>query len=154
MRIWVDADACPRAILDIILRAALRRGVAVVFVANKDLPLPSNPLISSVRVQRGADIADAHIAANTQAGDMVITHDIPLAAQLVAIGAIVIDPRGDLYDEDNIRERLSIRNFMHQLREDGVRTGGPAAFGQKSRQHFADTFDRELTRALRAAGMG
>jgi uncharacterized protein YaiI (UPF0178 family) len=154
MTIWVDADACPRVIVDIIIRAALRRRVAVVFVANKDLPLPSDPLIRPVRVQRGTDVTDAHIAENARGGDLVITHDIPLAAQLVSAGVTVIDPRGDLYDPDNIRERLSIRNFMHQLREDGVKTGGPAAFGQKSRQRFADTFDRELTRSLRAAGIG
>jgi uncharacterized protein YaiI (UPF0178 family) len=125
LTVWVDADACPGPIKEILVRAALRRSVRTVFVANKFIALPQSPFLT--------------------------THDIPLAALLVAKGVTVIDPRGELYSEENVRERLSIRNFMHDLREEGVRTSGPAAFGQKSSQAFANTYDRELTRALRSA---
>jgi len=150
MRIWVDADACPGPVRDIILRAADRLAIPVVFVANKLLPLPVSPNVSSVRVSKGADVADGYIASHAQSGDTVITHDIPLAAALVALGVVVIDPRGDLYDADNVRERLSIRNFMHQLREEeGVLTGGPAAFDQRARRLFAQTLDRHLARTVK-----
>lgn len=149
MRIWVDADACPGPVKDIILRAAEKRGVPVVFVANKAIFLPPSPLFSTIRVEKGADVVDAYIVEHTSPGDLVVSQDIPLAAQLVPRGMVVMSPHGERFDAENIRERLSIRDFMHQVREEGVITGGPAPFGDKARQRFANTFDRELTRALR-----
>ena len=151
MRIWVDADACPGAVRDIVLRAAERLRVSTVFVANKRLSLPRSEYVSSVQVGAGLDVADQHIASNAQSGDLAITQDIPLAALLVARGAVVMDPRGELFTPENIDERLSVRNFMQELREGGVMTGGPAGFSAQDRQQFAATFDRELTR-LRKAG--
>lgn len=149
MTVWVDADACPGPIKEILVRAAQRRQVLTVFVANKHIALPDHPNLSAVRVGAGQDVTDAHIAQVAQPGDLVISHDIPLAAQLVGNGITVIDPRGELYTQENVRERLSIRNFMHDLREEGVRTSGPQAFGSQASQAFANTYDRELTRALR-----
>ncbi|MBI4863466.1 MAG: DUF188 domain-containing protein [Candidatus Riflebacteria bacterium] len=128
--------------------------IPTVFVANKLLPLPVSPNVSSVRVSRGADVADGYIVTHAEADDVAITADIPLAAALVGLGLVVIDPRGDLYDADNVRERLSIRDFMHQLREEGVMTGGPAAFDTRTRRLFAQALDRELTRAIRRQGDG
>lgn len=152
MRIWVDADACPGAVRDIVLRAAERLRVPAVFVANKRLTLPRSSFVSSVQVGAGLDVADQHLAANAQAGDLAVTQDIPLAALLVARGVVVLDPRGELFTPDNIDERLSVRNFMHELREGGVMTGGPSGFGPQDRQQFAATFDRELTRLLKEGG--
>ena len=149
MTVWVDADACPGPIKEILIRAAQRRAVKTVFVANKHIALPDHPHLATIRVAQGQDVTDAHIAEVANPGDLVISHDIPLAAQLVAKGIAVIDPRGELYTAENVRERLSIRNFMHDLREDGVRTQGPASFGSSASQAFANTYDRELTRALR-----
>jgi uncharacterized protein len=151
MKIWVDADACPGAVRDIVLRAAERMQVATVFVANKRLTLPRSEYVSSVQVGAGLDVADQHIAAHAQAGDLAVTQDIPLAALLVARGAVVMDPRGELFSPENIDERLSMRNFMQELREGGVMTGGPSGFSAQDKQQFAATFDRELTR-LRKAG--
>ena len=152
MRIWVDADACPGAVRDIVLRAAERLRVPTVFVANKRLALPRSEVVSSVQVGAGLDVADQHIAANAQAGDLAVTQDIPLAALLVARGAVVMDPRGELFSPENIDERLSVRNFMQELREGGVMTGGPAGFSAQAKQQFAATFDRELTRLRKAGG--
>lgn len=149
LTVWVDADACPGPIKEILVRAARRRSVRTVFVANKLIALPDHPCLSTIRVGAGPDVTDARLVEIARPGDLVISHDIPLAAQLVANGVIVIDPRGELYSAENVRERLSIRDFMHDLREEGVRTSGPAAFGQQSAQAFANTYDRELTRALR-----
>lgn len=149
LTVWVDADACPGPIKEILVRAAQRKSVRTVFVANKFIALPDHPCLATIRVGSGADVTDAHIVEIAHRGDLVISHDIPLAAQLVENGVTVIDPRGELYSAENVRERLSIRNFMHDLREDGVRTSGPAAFGQRASQAFANTYDRELTRALR-----
>ena len=150
MRIWVDADACPGAVRDIVLRAAERLQVPTVFVANKRLALPRSEYVSSVQVGAGLDVADQHIAASAQAGDLAITQDIPLAASLVARGAVVMDPRGELFTPENIDERLSLRNFMQELREGGVMTGGPSGFSAQDKQQFAATFDRELTRLRKA----
>lgn len=149
MKIWVDADACPGPVKEIVIRAAERRSVAAVFVANKVIALPSSPWLSTIRVEKGADVVDAYIIEHAATGDLAISQDIPLAAELVPRGVAVLSPHGELFDAENIRERLSIRNFMHQVREDGVITGGPAPYGDKSRQRFADAFDRELTRAMR-----
>lgn len=148
-RIWVDADACPGPVKEIVVRAALRLGIPAIFVANKDIQLPTSPLLSSVRVAKGADVVDAHIAEAARGGDLAVTQDIPLAAQLVPKGVIVLSPHGEVFTPENVRERLSIRNFMHDLRQDGVITSGPAAFGNAARQAFANALDRELARALR-----
>lgn len=146
MKIWVDADACPGPVRDIIVRAAQRLQVPTVFVANKRLNLPRSEFVSSVQVGAGLDVADGHIAAGAQAGDLAITQDIPLAALLVPKGVVAIDPRGELFSEENIAERLSVRNFMQELRESGVMTGGPGGFSAQDRQQFAAALDRELTR--------
>lgn len=151
MKIWIDADACPGPVKEIVLRAVLRLRVPAVFVANKRLTLPVSEFLSTVQVKHGLDVADAHIAANAQRGDLAVTQDIPLAALLVKKGVVTLDVRGEPFTEENIDERLSIRNFMQGLREGGVTTEGPAGFGAKDKQRFAASFDRELTRLVREA---
>ena len=149
MRIWIDADACPGPVREIVLRASERLQVPVVFVSNGQLALPRSSLASTVRVGKGLDVADQHIAAHAAAGDLAVTQDIPLAALLVPKGVVTLDPRGVLFDEDNIAERLSVRDFMTELREAGVSTSGPKGFGPADRQRFAATLDRELGRLVR-----
>lgn len=149
LKIWVDADACPRAVKDIIFKASLRLRVPLCLVANSYLALPSEPLFSSVQVQKGADIADMYIFENITAKDLVITADIPLAARVVEKGATAINPRGEVYTEENVSERLSMRDFMQGLRDNGVDTGGPKPFGPKDKERFANSIDRILTRMLR-----
>ncbi len=142
--IWVDADACPKAVKEILYRAADRVGVTVILVANQSLDVPGSPHIQSVQVPMGFDVADNHIAQSAASGDLVITADIPLAAEVVAQGCMAINPRGELYTEENIRERLNMRDFMATLRSSGVETGGPPPFGQSDRQSFANQLDRFL----------
>jgi hypothetical protein len=142
--IWVDADACPKAVKEILYRAADRVGVTVILVANQSLAVPGSPHIHSVQVPMGFDVADNHIAQSAAPGDLVITADIPLAAEVVAQGCMAIHPRGELYTEENIRERLNMRDFMATLRSSGVETGGPPPFGQSDRQSFANQLDRFL----------
>lgn len=154
MRIWIDADACPAAVKEIVLRAAERVQVKVVFVANKPLSLPRSEWVSSVVVGKGLDVADAHLSAQAERGDLAVTQDIPLAALLVKKGVITLDVRGEPFTEDNIDERLSVRNFMQELRESGVAAGGPKSFGPQDRQRFAASLDRELSRAVRAVRGG
>jgi uncharacterized protein YaiI (UPF0178 family) len=149
LKIWIDGDALPGEVRDIILRAAQRLRVAIVLVANKNLHVPAHPLISFVRVAQGPDVADAYILDSSTAGDFCITADIPLAALLVAKGLTVIDPRGDLYSEETVGERLAIRDWMTGLREAGVQTGGPPPFDAKAKQRFAARFDHLITKALR-----
>lgn len=149
MRIWIDADACPAPVKEIVIRAATRLEVPVVFVANQPQRIPVSPFISTVHVGKGLDVADMHIAGNAAAGDLAVTQDIPLAAELVKKGVVTLDPRGELFTEENVDERLSVRDFMTELREGGVMTGGPRGFGPQDRQRFAATFDRELSRLLR-----
>ena len=150
MRIWVDADATPRAVKDIIFRAALRLELETFLVANQRLQVPANnPFVSFIHVRQGLDVADMHIAEQAVPGDLAITADIPLAAALVEKGVRAIDPRGEEYSEANIGERLSIRNFMDSLRSTGVETGGPKPYGQRDKQAFAGTFDRLLTQMMR-----
>ena len=149
MKIWVDADACPGAVKGIIAAAANRRAVATVFVANKPLALPASACITSVQVDRQADAADIYIKEHAQRFDLVVTADIPLAHALVPMGVVVIDPRGDKFTDDNIGERLSLRNLIYDLRATGEVTGGPKQFGDKEKRAFAATFDRELTRLLK-----
>ena len=150
MKLWVDADACPGPVRDILLRASQRLQIPIVFVANKALSLPRSELVSSVRVSIGLDAADKYIAKQAQSGDLAVTQDIPLAALLVPKGVVVLDPRGELFTEENVSERLSVRNFMQDLRESGVVTGGPSGFSAQDRQRFAATLDRELTRLLKS----
>ena len=149
MKIFVDADACPSAVKDIVIRAAERLSVNAIFVANKNLRLPPSRHVSTVRVGMGLDVADGHIARSAQAGDLAITADIPLAAALVARGVVVLDLRGTVYTEETVGEALALRNFHHELREGGVATSGPPGFGAKQAREFAGAFDRELSKALR-----
>ncbi|MBL8445175.1 MAG: YaiI/YqxD family protein [Zoogloeaceae bacterium] len=141
MHIWVDADACPAAVKEILFRAATRRQLPLTLVANQVLRTPASPLIRMVQVPGGFDEADKYIVAHVQAGDLVITADIPLAAEVVAKDARALSPRGELYGKDNIRGLLDMRNFMDTLRSTGVETGGPSAFGAADRQVFANRLD-------------
>jgi len=145
-QIWVDADACPKVIKEILYRAADRVGLPLILVANQPLQVPGSRYIRSIQVAAGFDVADNHIVQQAEAGDLVITADIPLAAEVVAKGCLALNPRGDLYTEDNIRQRLNMRDFMDTLRSSGVDTGGPAALSQADRQAFANQLDRLLAR--------
>jgi uncharacterized protein YaiI (UPF0178 family) len=148
MRIWIDADACPRDVKDVVFRASARRGIVVFLVANKALfAPPAQPLVKAVQVPGGPDVADDHIVHNAVAGDLAITADIPLAARLVPLRVHVIDPRGVIYDEETIGERLSVRDFMTEVRDLGGTTGGPAAFSARDKQRFAAAFDGLMARA-------
>lgn len=147
MKIWVDADACPRDVKDVIAKAAERKQLAVVFVSNGSLTLPRSPLLSFVRVAQGLDVADGYIATHVQPGDLAVTQDVPLAAQLVPLGVTVLDPRGELYDADSVKERLAMRDLMKELRDSGVVTGGPKGWDARDKQQFANALDRVLTRA-------
>ncbi|HUF68988.1 MAG TPA: YaiI/YqxD family protein [Longimicrobiales bacterium] len=150
MKIWIDADAAPRDVKEIVFRAARRLEVRVVMVANQGLAVPpGNDYVEAVWVRGGPDVADQHIADNAAAGDVAVTADIPLAAILVEKGLHVIDPRGDQYTGENVRERLSVRDFMDSLRGAGVETGGAKPYGPKDRQSFAAALDRILTRLRR-----
>jgi uncharacterized protein YaiI (UPF0178 family) len=144
LRIWVDADACPAVIKEILFRAAQRTRRPLVLVANQLLRVPASPWIRALQVPKGFDVADNHIVAHVAAGDLVITADIPLAAAVIERGANALNPRGEFYSAENIRELLDLRNFMDTLRATGVETGGPAAFGQADRQAFANRLDRFL----------
>ena len=146
MQIWVDADACPQVIKDILYRAADRVQVMTTLIANMPLRTPPSAFIKTVRVPKGFDVADHYIVQQLQPGDLVITADIPLAAEVVKRGAHALDPRGDLYSEDNVNERLAMRNLMQELRSTGDIVGGPPAFGSSDRQRFANQLDRFLTR--------
>ena len=146
MRIWVDADACPRAVKEILYRAANRMGLLLTLVANKPLRTPPSPLIRAIQVADGLDVADNEIVRRLEPGDLVVTADIPLAAEVVARGAHALDPRGEIFSEETIGERLSLRNFMDEMRGAGVETGGPASFGKGDSQAFANALDRLLAR--------
>jgi uncharacterized protein YaiI (UPF0178 family) len=151
MRIWVDADACPGVVREILFRAADRRGLSLVLVANQPIRCPPSPFISAVQVAKGFDVADNHIVQALAAGDLVITADIPLAAELLAKGGHAINPRGERYSPDTIRERLVMRDFMDLMRGTGQVTGGPPPLGQADRQAFANALDRLLTQLARTA---
>lgn len=149
-RIWIDADAAPADVKDIVARAALRLELETFLVANRRLATPANnPFVNAVRVDGGPDVADDHIAEHATTGDLAVTADIPLAARLVEKGVITLDPRGVEYTRENIGERLSIRDFMDGLRSTGVETGGPRGWGAKDKQAFAGALDRALTRLSR-----
>jgi len=146
MQIWVDADACPAVIKEILFRAAERVKIPLVLVANKPLRTPPSPHIRSLQVPGGIDVADNRIVELAQSGDLVITADIPLAAAVIGKGGQALNPRGELYTRENIGERLALRNFLGELRNTGVMTGGPASLGLGDRQAFANQLDRILTR--------
>lgn len=149
MKIWIDADAAPGAVKEIVFRASARLGLDTALVANQRMSTPtSNPRVTSVVVPGGPDVADQHIIDHAAEGDLAITADIPLAAALVERGVLVLDPRGERYTEANVRERLSVRDFMDALRSSGVETGGPKPYGPKEKQAFANALDRLLTRRL------
>ena len=147
MRIWVDADACPNPVKEILFRAAKRLKIALTLVANKPLRTPPSAYINTIQVPAGFDMADDRIAAELRAGDIVITADIPLAAAVLDKAGRVLDPRGELYTRDNIEARLTLRKFMDELRTSGVDTGGPRPFNQSDRQAFARQLDRLLAQA-------
>lgn len=144
MQIWVDADACPKVIREILFRAAERREIKVVLVANQPMSIPVSRFIAAKRVPPGFDVADNYIISQVQAGDLIITADIPLAAEAVDKGAYVINPRGELYTADTIRQRLTMRNFMEEMRSTGQVTGGPPPLNQADRRAFANTLDSLL----------
>jgi uncharacterized protein YaiI (UPF0178 family) len=146
MHIWVDADACPSTIKEILYRAAERVGAPLTLVANQPLRIPPSKLIRTVQVRRGFDEADKYIAERMQTGDLVVTADIPLAAQVIEKGGEAINPRGERYTPENIRERLALRDFMEELRGAGEITGGPPPMTPADRQAFANALDRLLAR--------
>ena len=145
-QVWVDADACPGPVKEILFRAAERAQVPVTLVANQWLRTPGSRFVQALQVQGGFDVADDSIAERAGPGDLVVTQDIPLASRVLANGADAIDPRGERFTADNIAERLSVRNFMEELRGAGVQTGGPAAFSARDRQAFASQLDAWLAR--------
>lgn len=152
MRIWVDADACPKAVKEILYRAATRRQIHTSFVANSPLTLPRSEFLHFILVGAGFDVADREIARLMSPGDLVITADIPLAADAIEQGGVALNPRGSLYTGDNVKSALAMRNFMDDLRGAGTLTGGPAAFSQRDRTAFANQFDRILTSRLGSSG--
>ena len=149
MKIWVDADACPVAIREILYRAAARTGVRVTLIANQPVSVPRSPHINTIQVASGFDRADDEIVERLQAGDLVITSDIPLAADAIEKDGLVLSPRGERLTKDNIGARLNMRDFMESMRASGVATGGPPAFGQGDKKAFADQLDRLLAKAAK-----
>ena len=150
MQIWVDADACPVVIREIIVRAAQRRQIMATFVANQPIPLPPSPWLKSLQVSGGFDVADDEIVRRVAAGDLVITQDIPLAAEVLAKGASALNPRGERYTANTIGPRLQMRDFMDTMRSSGIHGGGPPPLNQTDRREFANQFDRLLQQAQRA----
>jgi hypothetical protein len=149
MHIWVDADACPAVIKDILFRAAERTKTGMTLVANTLLSTPPSKFVRAIQVARGFDVADDEIGKRLAPGDLVITADIPLAAQVIERGGHALNPRGEFYTPDNIKERLALRDFLDALRAGGERTGGPAPFDAADKKRFADQLDRFLTRQTR-----
>lgn len=146
MKIWVDADACPKVIKEILCRAAERTQTAVVFVANQAIPVPPSPWISALQVASGIDEADNEIVRRVEASDLVITADIPLASDVIEKQGLVLSPRGERLTTENIKARLNIRDFMETLRSSGIQTGGPPPLSQSDRKAFADGLDRVLAK--------
>ncbi len=149
MQIWVDADACPVVVKEILYRAAERAKVQLTLVANQPLQVPRSPYISSKRVAGGFDVADDYIAQQVEKGDLVITADIPLAAEVIEKGGAALNPRGERYSVENIRQRLGMRDFMDTLRASGIQSGGPPPLNQTDRRNFANELDRFLAHATR-----
>lgn len=155
LTLWIDADAAPRDVKEIVFRAARRLEMPTALVANQRLQTPpGNPFVTAVRVEGGPDVADRYIAERAEPGDVAVTADIPLASILVEKGVRVIDPRGEEYTPENVGERLTVRDFMESLRGSGVETGGSRPYGPKDRQAFASALDRVLTRAIRDREVG
>ncbi|MCL6268499.1 YaiI/YqxD family protein [Sansalvadorimonas sp. 2012CJ34-2] len=144
MKIWVDADACPNVIKEILFKAAQRTNTELTLVANQYLRTPASPLINAIQVAPGFDVADSHIVQECIAGDLVITADIPLAAEVLRKFAHALNPRGEFYDQENIRHRLAMRNFMEEMRSTGQVSGGPPPLGNRERMDFANALDRFL----------
>ncbi len=143
--IWIDADACPKVIKEVIFKASVRVQLEVVLVANSSMFIPQSPLIKLVTVELGADVADSYIVSAVKPLDIVVTADIPLAALVVEKQATALNVRGEIYTEENVREKLSMRNFMKELRDSGVETGGPEIFGPKDKERFANAFNKILS---------
>jgi uncharacterized protein YaiI (UPF0178 family) len=148
MNIWVDADACPLVIKEILFRAAERTGVLVTLIANQSVRIPSSPVVKMLQVARGFDVADAEIVRRVSAGDLVVTSDIPLAAEVIDKGACALSPRGELFTKDNIGSRLNMRDFLDTMRASGIDTGGPPALSQSDRKAFAGHLDRLLSKGV------
>jgi hypothetical protein len=142
MKIWVDADACPVVIKEILYRAAMREEITTTLVANQFLSVPKSPFLKALQVQQGFDVADNEIVQRCEAGDIVITADIPLAAEIVAKAAHALNPRGELYTTENIKGRLNMRDFMDTMRASGMESGGPPPLNKKDRQQFANNLDK------------
>ncbi len=145
MQIWVDADACPKVVKEVLFRVAKRAKIQVMLLANHSIQIPRCPFVGFRQVSSGFDVADDEIVRLVQPGDLVITSDIPLAAEVVEKKALALSPRGELFTEKNIKERLNIRDFMDTMRSSGIQTGGPPALNQKDRQNFANHLDRLVT---------
>lgn len=146
MKILVDADACPKPIKEILFRAATKRSLDTLLVANQYMAVPPSPFIKSIQVMKGFDVADNEIVQRAEPGDLVITADIPLAAEVIAKGAFALNPRGEFYTTENVRQRLNMRDFMETLRSSGIQSGGPPPLNQQDRQQFANALDRFLVR--------
>lgn len=149
MHIWVDADACPNIIKEVLFKTAMRREITMTLVANSSLSVPPSPLIDTIRVSSGFNVADDEIARLAQPGDLVITADIPLADAIVTKGATGLNPRGELYTEENVKGLLRMRNLMEELRSAGSVSGGPAPIGPKDKQDFTNQLDKFLTRNMK-----
>jgi hypothetical protein len=147
VRIWVDADACPKVIKEILFRAADRVAIQLTLVANQPIQVPRSGYIRSVQVTAGFDVVDNYIVQQARPGDLVVTADIPLASEAISKGCLALNPKGELYTEDNIRQRLNMRDFMETLRGSGLDTGGPPTLNHGDRLAFANQLDRFLTRA-------
>ncbi|KII76299.1 YaiI/YqxD family protein [Vibrio renipiscarius] len=150
MKIWVDADACPVVIKEVLFRAAQRTGVEVTFVANQFIRTPAAANITSLQVEAGFDVADNEIVKRTEAGDLIITGDIPLADEVITKGGHALSSRGELFTKENIKARLNIRDFMETMRSSGIQSGGPAPMNQADRQQFANQLDKWLVQWQRA----
>jgi uncharacterized protein YaiI (UPF0178 family) len=150
MKIWVDADACPVVIKDILFKAANRAQIVTTLIANHYIKIPPSPFIKFVQVQNGFDIADDEIVKRVQKSDLVITSDIPLADEVITKLALALSPRGELYSKENIKSRLNIRDFMDTMRASGVHTGGPSALSQTDRKNFANHLDRIINQVRKA----
>ncbi|MGF1687399.1 YaiI/YqxD family protein [Photobacterium japonica] len=149
MKIWVDADACPNVVKDILFRVADRVGIEVTLVANQYIRTPPSKFIRSIQVESGFDVADNYIVQESAPGDLVITADIPLADELITKGAHALNPRGEMYTKENIKQRLQMRDFMETMRSSGIQTGGPAPLNQADRQNFANKLDTFIARHFR-----
>ncbi|MEY4922932.1 MAG: YaiI/YqxD family protein [Yersinia sp. (in: enterobacteria)] len=152
MQIWVDADACPNVIKEVLFRAADRTGIMVTLVANQPLKTPPSTFIRTLQVVSGFDVADNEIVQRVEKNDLVVTADIPLAAEVIEKGGIALNPRGERYTPNTIRERLNMRDFMDTMRASGIQTGGPNTLNQRDRQQFANELDKWLQQASRAPG--